>query len=137
LSYHKADILRRLNDRVGARAGEPVIKDLRFQSRGLSRPKTSESETVPDHPTPEELDDIELSPTTLQAIDESIAIVSDPHVRGALRELRIADMRLRLWRLDQGWTPCPRCGDLAPPEPGALKQVSCRRCRLATASARR
>jgi predicted nucleic acid-binding Zn ribbon protein len=128
LTFHKADILRRLNARIGARPGEPLIREIRFQNRGVRRHPV---ETAPAlHPTPEELDDVDLSPGETDAIDTGIAIISDDTLRARMRKLRIADCRLRTWRLDNGWAPCPHCGDLAPPAFPANGALACSRCRV-------
>lgn len=142
LTFYKADILRRLNARLGA-TREPVIHDILFQSRGLRKKKAGEEAAPPALvPTPEELDDVELSARELSGIEAGIAAVQDENLRARLRNVRIADARLRTWRLDNGWMPCPRCGDLAPPF-GFVPELSasegsspCPRCRLALTSPR-
>lgn len=129
LTFYKVDILRRLNARLGC-ARDPVITDIVFQNRGLTpRPAASEKE-APLAPTAEELDEVELSPGEMANIEAGVAAVADPDLRERLRRVRIADTRLRTWRLDQGWMPCPGCGDLAPPEPHR-HAASCPRCRVA------
>lgn len=135
LTFHKADILRRLNIRIGARPGEPLIKDIRFMNRGVRR------EVVelppPLHPSPDELDDVDLSPAETAVIDTGVAIISDENLRARLRGLRIADAKLRTWRLDNGWAPCARCGDLAPPRFPVDGTVACSRCRIVPMYAQR
>lgn len=142
LTFYKADILRRLNAKLGA-TREPVIHDILFQNRGLRKKKTGEADAPPPLvPTPEELDDIELSARELASIEAGIAAVQDESLRARLRRVRIADARLRTWRLDNGWIPCPRCGDLASPfgfAPGDADPdhpASCPRCRLSLTSPR-
>jgi len=139
LTFHKADILRRLNQRLGMRGDvAPVIKDLRFQNRGLQKTREGSVErTTPLHPTPEELDDVDLLPGELAAIEQAVSVISDPRIRTSLRLLRIADARLRTWRLDHDWAPCETCGDLAPAQTDAeAGKLNCPRCRLAWASMR-
>lgn len=135
LTFYKPDILRRLNVRIGAtgaNAREGAIKDILFQNRGLRQKRDQENNepAVPLGPAPEELDDVELSPGELATIEAGIALVTDDVLRARLRRVRIADVRLRTWRLDNGWTPCTRCGDLAPPSPTPSAAVACRRCRI-------
>jgi predicted nucleic acid-binding Zn ribbon protein len=153
LTFYKADILRRLNARIGggAAAREPAIKEILFQNRGL-RKKRASADPPPLAPTPEELDDVELSAAEIRTIEAGVAGVSDEGLRARLRRVRLADARLRTWRLDNGWFPCPRCGDLTPPpaaatylpspggddgggaDPGgppAAADLVCARCRLA------
>lgn len=133
LTFHKADILRRLNARIGTPMGgarAPAIRDILFQNRGL-RKKRAEDRPPPSAPTPEELDDVALSPGELATIEAGIASVADAALRARLRRVRVADARLRTWRLDNGWQPCLRCGDLAPPDPARAGASACPRCRLA------
>lgn len=129
LTFYKTDILRRLNARLGS-AREPVITDILFQSRGLTRRRAPLAEEAPLAPTPEELDEVELSPGELATIEAGIAGIVDLDLRARLRRVRIADARLRTWRLDNGWLPCPRCGDLAPPATDPERPAACPRCRV-------
>ena len=133
LTFYKADILRRLNARIGAprgSAGEAVIKDILFQNRGLRKQRAVKDEPAALAPSPEELDDVELSAGELASIEAGITAVADEGLRARLRRVRIADARLRTWRLDHGWLPCARCGDLAPPDPNHSQIASCPRCRV-------
>ena len=130
LTFYKADILRRLNARIGTPLGGPreaAIKDILFQNRGL-RNKQEATDSPPLAPTREELDDVELSPGELATVEASIAVIADEELRARMRRVRLADARMRTWRLDNGWTPCARCGDLAPP-PVNSSEVGCPRCR--------
>lgn len=133
LTFYKTDILRRLNARLGAHR-EPAVKDILFQNRGLRAKREAADEDAPPAlvPTPEELDDVALPSTELRAIEAGIAAISDEGLRDRLRRVRIADARLRFWRMDNGWTPCARCGDLAPPPlmPTGEPEISCARCRV-------
>jgi hypothetical protein len=137
LTFYKADILKRLNARLGC-AREPVITEILFQNRGVRRGgKNDGDETVRLAPAPEELDDVALSDEEIATIERGVAAVADETLRDRLRALRVADARLRTWRLDNGWLPCPRCGDLAPPDPRhgdgdtAGAATSCASCRVA------
>jgi predicted nucleic acid-binding Zn ribbon protein len=127
LNFYKADIVRRLNGRLGAPAGDPYIRDILFQNRGI-RPIEEVVET-PAGPSYDELESIPLSPTELRLIEEGMTAVSDETLKARMRRVRIADARLRTWRLDNGWVPCARCGDLCPPFLRA-ETLDCRRCRL-------
>lgn len=133
LTFYKADILRRLNARIGAPAAggrEGAIKDILFQNRGLRKKREAEDAPAALAPAPEELDDVELSPGELATIEAGVAAITDDELRARLRRVRIADSRLRTWRLDHGWLPCARCGDLAPPDPRHPEAAACPRCRV-------
>ena len=130
LTFYKPDILRRLNARV-AGGREPVIQDILFQNRGL-RDKDERNEATPNAlaPTPEALDEVELSPGEMRTIEAGVAAITDEGLRAKLRRLRMADARLRTWRLDNGWFPCPACGDLTPPDGDNAAALNCPRCRV-------
>lgn len=125
LTFYKADILRRLNQRLGAHPADPIVRDIHFVNRGLRQPVAP---TMPDT-SDETLDDIPLSPGEMALVEESAAAIVDPDLRARVRAVRIADLKRRTWRLDHGWAPCRRCGDLVAPfdEGGGL---GCPRCRL-------
>jgi predicted nucleic acid-binding Zn ribbon protein len=130
LTFYKADILRRINDRVGA-PHHPVITDIRFQNRGLRRKRDGENEKPPPlHPAPEELADVDLSPRELETIEEGITVIADEALRERVRRARRSEARLRTWRMDNGWGPCPECSNLAPPHFPYDGTVDCARCRI-------
>jgi len=129
LTFYKIDILRRINERVGAPERDPAITDILFQNRGL-RNEQPEAPPPALAPTPEELDDIPLSPQETETIEAGLTGVVDEALRDRLRRIRISDARLRTWRLDRGWLPCPRCGDLAPPQQEHPGVADCSRCRI-------
>lgn len=135
LNFHKADILQRLNQRIGARAGEPIIRDIRFQNRSTFARKKVEEEGDEGQPritpTREELEDVELSPGELAAIEEDLISLPDEGLRTRMRRVRIASLQLQTWRYENGWAPCPDCNELAPPNYPYDGTVSCARCRIA------
>jgi len=138
LTFYKADIVRRLNARIGTPLGgsrEPAVKDILFQNRGLRAKQEARDAppTLPLAPSREELEDVTLSPGEIETIEASLASLVDETLRARLRRVRVADARLRTWRLDSGWVPCPRCGDLAPPVTEGAAVLACRRCRIGKA----
>ena len=140
LTFYKADILRRLNARVGTPMGgtrAPVLTDIVFQNQGRQSKEAAGNAPVPPPlaPAPEELDDISLSLAEVETIEAGLSPVTDEGLRARMRRIRIADARLRTWRLDSGWLPCPRCGDLAPPPPPNATMNACTRCRIDRAPA--
>jgi hypothetical protein len=120
LTFYKSDILQRLNTRLGARPGAPSITDILFQNHGLQNRRDREAareEVVPLTPTADELDDVALSPSELALIERGIQAVTDEGLRDRLRRVRMADLKLRTWRLDNGWLVCAVCGDIVPRAP--------------------
>lgn len=133
LTFYKADILRRLNEKLTGSARlaerEPVITDIRFLNRGVRGRKIGED--IPAlRPTADELDDVDLSPAEIATIDAGIAGIQDEALRERVRNARLAAARLRTWRLDNGWGLCEVCGELSPPAPPYEGQVDCPRCRI-------
>jgi len=139
LTFYKVDILKRLNTRLGARADSPAITDIHFQNHGLRRNETrnQKPDQTPLAPNPNELDDVALSPSELALIERAIATISDEQLRATMRRVRIADLKMRTWRLDNGWVPCAGCGDLVPAQHLSQDAVPedplsvCPRCRIA------
>jgi hypothetical protein len=125
LTYYKKDLLRRLNQRLDAPENQPVIIDLHFQNRGI-RPESDDPGPEPG-PDLDLLESIELSPAELRIVEEGIAHVHDDRLRARLRITRLRDARLRTWRLDNGWIPCPHCEELVAP---LGESPSCPRCRV-------
>ncbi len=123
LTFHRDEILRRLNRRLDAPPGAPIVRDIRFVNRGISRPKTIPTE--PELP----IESFTVSETELAAIDDSVSSVTDSGLRERMREARIRDRKMHYWRLAHGWISCPRCGDLNPPWGGG-HLGECPRCRL-------
>lgn len=136
LSFHKADILRRLNSRIGAKAGHPLITDIRFFNRG-GNVKPPVPETAPAlAPTRAQLEDVEIAPEDRAVIEADTAVITDENLRERVRRARLAGLRLQTWRMENGWLPCERCGELAPPHFPYDGTLDCGRCRMARASAR-
>jgi predicted nucleic acid-binding Zn ribbon protein len=128
LTFYREDILRRLNRRIGAR-DEPLITDIRFLNRGL-RTKEETEKPPPLNPSADELDDVDLSAREREIIEESVARIADEGLRERMRRVRLANARLRTWRLDNGWAPCDECGELAPPLHPYNGDTDCPRCRI-------
>ena len=129
LTFYKNDILCRLNERLGA-GRIPAITDIRFQNRGKQRVNKTAKETPPPaHPTITELSEVDVSPREVAAIEASLTTLPE-ELRPQMLRLRLTDVRLRTWRLDNGWQPCATCGDLAPPRFPADGTVDCARCRV-------
>lgn len=124
LTFYKTDILKRLNNKLGT-PRSPVITDIHFQSRGVKKSAADAKKLEPEV----EIDSIELSVRERQQIEESIYMIKDPELRERLRRTRFTEIRLRNWRLDNGWVPCSGCGELVAPFPGG-DAVSCPRCRI-------
>ncbi len=131
LTFHKADILQRLNRRIGAHPEQPLIREIRFHNRSVFKRDAPQPEgPMPLSPSRLELEDVALSSEELAAIEADISAITDQGLRERFRRVRIADARLRIWRMDNGWAPCPRCDNLAPPSYPYNGTVSCPRCRV-------
>lgn len=123
LIFYKPEFLRRINARLGAKPGDPFVRDIHFVNRGV-RPK----ETTGDDVSPD-IDAVALSPAELELVESEVGPIRDEALRDRVRRCRLADLKLRTWRLDNGWAPCQRCGDLVAPI-GVDAAGVCHRCRL-------
>lgn len=123
LTFHREEILRRLNRRLDAPSGAPIVRDIRFVNRGVTRQRAVPAE--PDQP----IESFVLDAAELMDIEATVARVTDPGLQERLRDARIRDRQLHYWRLAHGWIPCPRCKDLIPPWGGG-HVGECPRCRL-------
>lgn len=124
LTFYKPEFLRRLNARIGARPGDPILRDIHFQNRGLRKTE------APEYVEPAlDLDAVSLSPAEVELVEAEVGRIQDEALRERVRRCRLADVRLRTWRLDNGWAPCRQCGDLVAPI-GGDATGTCHRCRL-------
>lgn len=128
LTFHKNDIVRRLNQRLGA-TQTPVITDIRFRNRAPQNKPAPET-APPLTPTPEQLEDTDLPASELRRIDRSVEVIADSALRERVRKLRRTDAKLRYWRIENGWRLCEICGEFAPPRFPADGTQNCLRCRL-------
>ena len=109
LALQEGQIRRRLNEKLGG----DIIREIRFSTRGPFRHSEQQQQqpAVP-HPRPKELDAVVLGPQEKAAIGEAVAEIGTPDIADALERAVTRQMRLARWRLDHGWRPCGRCGEL-------------------------
>ncbi|MFM7322480.1 MAG: DciA family protein [Armatimonadota bacterium] len=125
LTFLRGDLLVRLNQRLGAPAGRPFVRELHFVNRGIRRTAS------PPPSAPDDVDAISLTSDDEASIARLGAEIQDESMRERVREARRRDVKLRIWRIEHGWSPCVRCGDPVPP--GSDDEVGvCPRCRLQT-----
>ncbi|MCS6918222.1 MAG: DUF721 domain-containing protein [Fimbriimonadales bacterium] len=113
LNFQKGTILRRLNER----AGEERFKELRFAVRAsLPSPPISlphgVGEGESDSPLPRSgrgAGGEGISEAELAQVESSLAGVSDPVLRGALRRAQIASLRTQKYLAQRGWRRCVVC----------------------------
>lgn len=118
LSFHKSEIVGRLNEAVG---GE-VIKDIRFSARGFARKSGAGADEGKAHPenglesvSPTEEDEHAARRVAEQVGSEDLA----ERIRRAVVSSRLLSEQKRR----EGWKTCPRCGS---PYPGP--QEACEHC---------
>lgn len=104
LTFHKADIIARLNSRVGSDA----IKDLVFKTGRVRAKSTSAGSKGSETP---DLAGIDLSEAELATVEEALKAAGDAGGE-SFRRLLMTAMRLDKWKASQGWKPCKRCGVL-------------------------
>jgi len=95
-------------ERLNARLGEEVVKEIRFLPPPLP---VAESTHEPDAPS---LELQALASEDEALVEEVVAGVEAPELRHRLRRLMRRDLALRRARLRAGWRPCQRCEVLTP-----------------------
>lgn len=131
ISLRKPDLLRRLNDKINQRGVNRVktaaLRDIHCVARGISDKKTAKPSLNPRRTPPaDELNAVKLPTEEIVAIEKCVHLITDATLRSRLRNARMAEARLRYWRMENGWQPCGTCGTLAPPP----LSVACSRCRV-------
>jgi len=101
LTFQKSAILRRFREKLG----KEVVKDLRFSVGAVRGVQPSSLQAPPR----EELRRIRLPAEEVAEISTA-AQTEDPELAQAIRRALTREAQLRLWHLEHGAKPCPRCG---------------------------
>lgn len=104
LTFYKADMISRLNRRVGGN----VLKDIVFKVGKLKRKKKPAASENNDRPN---LEGINLTADEIKEI-ETIAKTAGPEVSETIKKLMITSAKLEKWKKANGWSPCSKCGSL-------------------------
>lgn len=105
LTFMKADIISRMNKRLGGRA----VKEMIFKVGRVSRsrgpaPEAEDDETV-------DIGGIRLTDAELEEVEETARSV--PHdLADKVRHLLETAARVEKWKRSRGWTECSACGAL-------------------------
>lgn len=107
LMLHKEDIIKRLNKAVGSK----VITEIRFTSRGFKAAKekvskASESSVV------RGLNKITLNTQETQKISQITESIPSEELSFRIQKAIQTAKRLREYKLQEGWKPCNKCGNL-------------------------
>jgi len=105
LEFHKADLIARLNERLG----RAVVRDIRFQPKGLKRQPLEASGLSDPAEEPAVWDHIELNLEEWSRISDEVSDVANPELKSRLESLLIRQTRLFKWREAHGWRPCTQC----------------------------
>lgn len=104
LSIYKAEIIARLNKRIG----RTVIKDIILKVGCVK--KRQHASTTTEYPKPN-LEGIELTQEELDKIELAISS-SDEGAAESTRKLLTTAKQIEKWKQIHGWTPCKKCGVL-------------------------
>lgn len=104
LSLYKAEIIARLNKRIG----RPVLKDIIMKVGSVK--KRAHVSKPSERPKPN-LEGIELTQDELDMIESAVAS-SDEAVAESTRKLLTTAKQIEKWKQIHGWTPCKKCGVL-------------------------
>lgn len=112
LTFLKPQLLEKLN----ARLGGPVLRDVRFRSGAWRSPGPADGGGAqpgaagPSGPGADALARVRLDRAERDAIEGLAGFVDDPALRARYRRFVVTGRRLRAWRLAHGWRPCAGCG---------------------------
>ncbi|MHB1001034.1 MAG: DUF721 domain-containing protein [Armatimonadota bacterium] len=101
LQFYKADMISKLNSRVGG----TVIKDIIFKAGKIAPRKKLKK------PTDISLEGIDLSDNELDSIKKTAQAAGEGASEG-LEKLFETALKLEKWKKSQGWKPCSSCGAL-------------------------
>lgn len=104
LNFYKADMIVRLNRRVGANA----VKDIIFKAGRVLPKETKTSAAETEEPG---LEGIQLTDLELETL-ETAARSAGEEASGVVADLMATALRLDKWKKVHGWTPCKVCGTL-------------------------
>jgi hypothetical protein len=99
-----------LMQRIEARVGPGVIRDLHF--RGGRRAKPPGASRSAPSPHSQELHSFKVSPGWERAVEEAVAAVEQEEVRERLRKTLASLAGAAERRRSEGWRRCARCGRL-------------------------
>lgn len=116
LNFYKADMIIRLNRRVGANA----VKDIIFKA-GRIVPKPIK--TSPEQTEQTSLEGIQLTDLELESLGAAAKSAGED-ASGMMGSLLGTALRLDKWKRAQGWTPCKVCGVLQNTESGVCPMCS-------------
>lgn len=112
LTLLKEDMLRRLNSKLGGR----ILTDIHFKASGLARDKKKPAIILAPAPTEAELARIVLSGEVRARVETALFGITEEALRGRICQVMLHAARTDEWKRRRGWSPCPRCGALAPPD---------------------
>ncbi|MCL5284080.1 MAG: DUF721 domain-containing protein [Armatimonadetes bacterium] len=108
LNLHKSHLLNELNNRLGGH----FIQEIVFRAKGI---KSEQSENVETEPTEEELANLYLTPEERNQLDREMVKLNLPAESELVEKMRNGierQIKLKAWRLANGWRICPECGVL-------------------------
>ncbi len=112
LTLLKEDMLRRLNSKLGGR----ILTDIHFKASGLARDKKKPAIISAPTPTEADLARIVLSEEARARVETALSGITEEALRGRICQVMLRAARTDEWKRRRGWTPCPRCQSLAPPD---------------------
>lgn len=102
LAFYKADIISKLNRRVGGTTLQDIIfKAGRIHTRRVPK----------EQPDEERLEGIKLTKSDLEQV-ETAARQAGGEASEDIRSLMMTALRLEKWKKGNGWKPCKKCGSL-------------------------
>ncbi len=107
LTFHREQILKGLNARLGAKA----INEIRFRPGVIHRPGAPAAPPEP-VPTAAELEAITLDPAEIEHVEREAVLLTDPEMQAVVRRLLTNEQKRAAWRRARGYRECLGCGAL-------------------------
>jgi predicted nucleic acid-binding Zn ribbon protein len=132
LTLLKGKFLDGLNQRLGGK----VLTDLRFKASGLAKLPEAQKGFHAEKRTLEEAerqrkkrDAFALHESERARIETAVSEITDAKLRDKVYNSLVKAAQTSMWRRNQGWVPCTRCGSLTPPGADA-SSVVCAVCKV-------
>jgi len=107
LNFIKDKLIKKINQTLK----QKIVRDIRFQVNQTNHVTPMAIGEIP--PT---WHNVVIQPKEIKKIEVSLAAISDEKLKSQLKTILIKDKKLKTWRLNQGWRPCPYCQTLIPPQ---------------------
>jgi len=121
LTFMKSDILKSYRDFIGS----DLIKDIRFYTGNSYKEKDTRSKPAIEQlamdfnsynvPDEFQFNRLELGEGDKLQIEEQVKDIKDEELKEQMKKIIEKDFKIKLWKKNKGWKPCPECSILIDP----------------------